>query len=106
MPRGRSLARTGAHAKPKMPAALIIDLIAPRKLRTVMGLLHLQRRSRSAVIEPTTRRTAAGRASPLLGRLAPRAGFVALRQTFVRRCQNCVAWAAVIARRARPAQLR
>jgi hypothetical protein len=27
----------------------------------------------------------------LLGRFAARAGFVALRRTFVRRCQNCVA---------------
>jgi hypothetical protein len=36
----------------------------------------------------------------------PRAGFVTLSQTFVRRCQNCGAWAAVITRRARPARPR
>src|SRR5262249_10978522 len=34
----------------------------------------------------------------LLGRFAARAGFVALRQTFVRRCQNCLPWVAVIMR--------
>src|SRR5262245_6437596 len=32
----------------------------------------------------------------LLSRFAPRAGLVIVRQTFVRRCQNCVARAAVI----------
>ena len=41
------------------------------------------------------------RVSPLLGRFAPRAGFVTLRQTFVRRCQNCGAWTALTTRRAR-----
>jgi hypothetical protein len=34
------------------------------------------------------------RISPLLGRFGPVRGLVALRQTFVRRCQNCVAWGA------------
>src|SRR5215471_6864204 len=43
---------------------------------------------------------------PFISRFGPRAGLVTLRQTFVRRCQNCVAWAAVITRRARPARLR
>jgi hypothetical protein len=36
----------------------------------------------------------------------PSCGTCRSRQTFVRRCQNCVAWAAVITRRARPARPR
>ena len=35
------------------------------------------------------KRVTAGRALPLLGRFSPSAGLVILRQTFVRRCQNC-----------------
>jgi hypothetical protein len=45
-------------------------------------------------------------AVPLLSRVASCAGLVSLRQTFVRRRQNGVAWAAVITRRARPARVR